>query len=61
MGRPVFYMPRKLRSFLRRQIANKVAAATLTMEEVAGKKVVAVDGIPVRRTDALLLTEARVV
>ena len=61
MGRPVFYMPRKLRSSLRRQIANKVAAATLTMEEVAGKKVVAVDGIPVRRTDALLLTEARVV
>ena len=61
MGRPVFYMPRKIRSFLRRQITNKVAAATLTMEEVAGKKVVAVDGIPVRRTDALLLTEARVV
>ena len=33
----------------------------MTMEEVAGKKVIAVDGIPVRRTDALLLTEARVV
>lgn len=61
MGRPVFYMPRKIRSFLRRQITNKVAAATLTMEEVAGKKVVAFDGVPCRRTDALLLTEARVV
>ena len=61
MGRPVFYMPRKLRSFLRRQQANKVAASTLTMEEVFGKKVLHVDGIPVRRTDALLLTEARVV
>lgn len=61
MGRPVFYMPRKLRSFLRRQITNKVAASTLTMEEVAGRKVVAFDGIPCRRTDALLLTEARVV
>lgn len=61
MGRPAFYMPRKLRSILRRQIANKVAAATLTMEEVAGKKVVAFDGVPCRRTDALLLTEARVV
>ena len=60
-GRPVFYMTRKLRSFLRRQITNKVAASTLTMEEVGGKKVVSFDGIPVRRSDALLLTEARVV
>lgn len=61
MGRPAFYMPRKLRSFLRRQITNKVAGSTLTMEEVAGKKVVAFDGVPCRRSDALLLTEARVV
>ena len=61
MGRPAFYTPRKLRSFLRRQITNKVAASTLTMEEVAGKKVVAFDGVPCRRSDALLLTEARVV
>ncbi|MFZ2972239.1 MAG: major capsid protein [Ferribacterium limneticum] len=61
MGRPVFYMPRKLRSFLRRQITNKVAGSTLTMEEISGKKVVAFDGVPCRRTDALLLTEARVV
>lgn len=61
MGRPVFYMPRKLRSFLRRQITNKVANSTLTMDDVAGKKVVAFDGIPCRRVDSLLLTEARVV
>ena len=61
MGRAAFYMPRKLRSFLRRQITNKVAASTLSMDEVAGKKVVTFDGIPCRRTDALLLTEARVV
>lgn len=61
MGRPCFYMPRKIRSFLRRQITNKVASSTLTMEEIAGKKVVAFDGVPCRRSDALLLTEARVV
>lgn len=61
LGRPCFYMPRKIRSFLRRQITNKVAASTLTMEQVAGKKVVAFDGVPCRRSDALLLTEARVV
>ena len=61
MGRPAFYMPRKIRSFLRRQITNKVASSTLTLETVAGKKVVTFDGVPCRRTDALLLTEARVV
>ena len=61
MGRPVFYMPRKLRAMLRRQITNKVANSTLSMDEVAGKKVVTFDGVPCRRTDALLLTEARVV
>lgn len=61
MGRPAFYLPRKLRSFLRRQITNKVAASTLTMEEIAGKKVVSFDGVPCRRCDSLLLTEARVV
>jgi hypothetical protein len=57
MGRPVFYMNRKIRSFLRRQIANK-ANVNLTLEQVAGKKVMAFDGIPCRRTDAILNTEA---
>jgi hypothetical protein len=58
VGRPVFYVNRRVRSFLRRQIANKVAASTLTMEQVAGKHVVHFDGIPVRRVDQLLMTEA---
>ena len=60
MGRAVFYVNRKVRSFLRRQIANKVAGYTLTMEQVAGKHVVSFDGIPVKRSDALLLSEAQV-
>lgn len=60
MGRPAFYVPRKLRSFLRRQIANKVASSTLTMEQVAGKHVTMFDGIPVRRCDALAGNEALV-
>jgi len=58
VGRPVFYVNRRVRSFLRRQIANKVAASTLSMEQVAGKHVVMFDGIPVRRVDQLLMTEA---
>lgn len=57
MGRPAFYCNRTIRSFLRRQIMNKVAGSTLTMDEVAGKKVVSFDGVPVRRCDAILNTE----
>lgn len=60
LGRPVFYVNRKIRSFLRRQIVNKTAGSTLTMENIAGKKVVSFDGIPVRRCDQLLNTEATV-
>lgn len=59
MGRPAFYCNRKIRSFLRRQISNH-KNVNLTLETVAGKKVVAYDGIPVRRTDAILNTEQRV-
>ncbi len=58
--RPVWYVNRNVRSFLRRQIANKVAASTLTMEMVAGKHVTMFDGIPVRRVDQLVNTETAV-
>lgn len=60
MGRAVFYCNRNVRSFLRRMIAHKVLNSTLTMEQVAGKHVVSFDGVPVRISDALLSTEARV-
>lgn len=60
MGRPVFYVNRTIRSFLRRQMLNK-SNVWLSMEEVAGKKVLAFDQLPVKRVDALLNTEARVV
>lgn len=59
-GKAVFYCNREIRSILRRQIANRVVGSTLTMEDVAGKKVVAFDGIPVRICDQLLSTEERV-
>ena len=60
MGRPVFYCNRTIRSYLRRQIINK-SNVWLSMEEVSGKKVMAFDQIPVKRVDAILNTEARVV
>jgi hypothetical protein len=58
MGRPAFYVSRTVRSFLRRQIVAKVASASLTMDQVAGKHVVSFDGIPVRRCDQLAANEA---
>lgn len=60
MVKPVFYLPRFARTLLRLQMLNK-SNTWITMEEIAGRKVVAFDGIPVRRDDSLLLNEARVV
>jgi len=60
MGRPAFYCSRAIRSMLRRQIVSKVGNSTLSMDTVAGRKVVSFDGIPVRRVDVLAADEARV-
>lgn len=60
MGRAAIYCNRTVRSFLRRQISNK-DNVNLTLETVGGKRVLMFDGVPVRRTDAILSTEARVV
>jgi hypothetical protein len=57
-GTPVFYANRTIRSFLRRQTVNKVAQSTLSMEEVAGKRVIMFGEAPVRRVDQILSTEA---
>lgn len=59
-GRAVFYCNRTVRSFLRRQIKNS-NNVQVGMSEVAGKKVMDFDGVPVRRTDAILSTESQVV
>lgn len=59
-GKPCFYMNKKIRGMLRRQIKNS-KNVQLDKMEVAGKHVVAFDEIPVRRTDALNNAEARVV
>ena len=58
--RPVFYMPRTLRTFLRRQLINTTKNSTLSQDNQAGKMVVSFDGIPVKRVDALAADEARV-
>lgn len=59
MGRAAFYCNRTIKSYLRRQITNK-DNVWLSMSEVAGKKVLMFDEVPVRRCDALLNTEEQV-
>lgn len=59
--RPVFYMNRTVRSILRQQQVNAVKSSTLSVEDLYGKRVLMASEVPVRRTDALLNTEARVV
>jgi hypothetical protein len=61
-GRPVFYANRNVRSYLRRQIMNKVASSTLSIEQITRANGALIrepmfDGIPVRRCDALLSNE----
>lgn len=56
--RPVFYMNRKVRSFLRRQIVEKVKNSSLQMADVGGKRVMMFDEVPVKRCDAILNTES---
>lgn len=58
-GRAAFYCNKTIRSFLRRQVKN-TSNVHLSLEDVAGKKALAFDGIPIRRVDALLNTEATV-
>lgn len=57
LGSPVFYCNKTVKSFLRRQMANKTNAR-LAFAEVMGEHVMAFDGIPVRRVDQILNTEA---
>jgi len=57
MGRASFYVNRTIREKLRLGILEKVSSQ-LTYETVSGKRVTMFDGIPVKRSDSILLTEA---
>ena len=58
-GTPVFYCNKTIRSVLRRQISN-TSNVHLSIDQVGGKHVMNLSGIPVRKCDALLNTEALV-
>lgn len=59
-GRAVWYVNKTIRENLRLGILERVAN-NLTWETVEGKRVMTFDDIPVKRLDALLNTEGRVV
>ncbi len=59
MTRPAFYCNRTVRSYLRRQISNR-SNLLLRMDEVAGKRQVMLDDVPIRRCDQISNAEALV-
>jgi hypothetical protein len=59
-GRLSWLVPGKVRTFLRRQMLNK-SNVYVTAGEISGRRVTMFDGIPLRKIDRLLQTEARVV
>lgn len=59
-GRTAFYVPRALRSYLRRQMQAQ-KGAFMSWDEQGGKKILRFGEVPVRRTDALNVAEAQVV
>jgi len=61
MGRASFYCNRKVKQALRQQFVNKVKQSTLGMDEVGGRSTLTFDGIPIRKVDAITMTEAEYV
>ncbi|NRA58600.1 MAG: hypothetical protein HRU13_10860, partial [Phycisphaerales bacterium] len=59
-GQTAWFVPRRVRTMLRKQIRAGVANSTLTMETIAGKPVMMHDGIPVYQSDSLSYTEEAV-
>ena len=56
----VFYVPRALRAYFRRQLLND-KNAFMSWDQIGGKRILSFGEAPVRRTDALNVNEARVV
>jgi len=62
LGRPVFYMNRTMRRFLRREARESVGSGGgLTYENYDGKRILMFGDVPIKRADTLLNSEALVV
>lgn len=58
-GRPAIYCSRGMKSWLRRQQKNS-KNVLITMDQAAGQHVLAIDGVPVRRVDAISQNETAI-
>lgn len=58
--RGVFYMPRYIQTYFRRQLLDQ-KNAMLSWEDIGGAKILQFGGTPIRRTDALAVNETQVV
>jgi hypothetical protein len=58
-GRPAIYCSRGIKSWLRRQQKNS-KNVLITMDQAAGQHVLAIDGVPVRRLDAISNNETAI-
>lgn len=62
LGQRVFYVNRRVSRYLRKQVrTNVTSGGGLTFENYAGKRIMMFDDVPIRKVDAILNTEARVV
>lgn len=61
IGRPAFYMNRTVYTMLDIQAQNKATYTLQTGNDAAGRPMLSFRGIPIRKCDQLLLTEAQVV
>lgn len=59
LGNVVIYVPKIIRSYLRRQMTNK-DNVQLHWDELYGKKVMHCDGVPIRRLTSMVTNEALV-
>jgi hypothetical protein len=61
MGRRAWYVPRRLKRALRKQVAKAVKdGGGLNFQNFSGQSIMAFDNTPIRTCDALTLTEARI-
>jgi hypothetical protein len=61
LGSRVFYVNRRVARYLRKFVRTSVAnGGGLTFENFAGKTIMAFGGVPIRKVDQILNTEARV-
>lgn len=59
--KPVFYMNRAMRKFLRKQAMDTTKNSTITVDTIGGKQMLMFGEVPIHRTDALLNTESPLV